>query len=470
MSELERHDIQGMLLSAYGHLPWSANVLLRIDDATKARAWLGSIVPSITPATGKHHERSTNLALAYSGFAKLGLAAVAPAQAFPVAFVEGMASERRANILGDTGSSAPANWAWGNDSSAVDVLLLLFAHERKALEAAVATQRGGFAAAGLSEVATLWGQRHSDGKEHFGFSDGIAQPAIGGERTSEPRRHRTSGANDVAPGEFVLGYRNEYGLPSESPTIDATLDPQGVLPAGPGSARDIGRNGSYLVLRQLEQDVAKFWRYVDTATREQQGSDPIARERLAAKFIGRWPSGAPLVKAPDTDDRSYANDNDFDFARDREGLRCPIGSHIRRANPRDGFVSDRPSDSVRRSNRHRILRRGRSYGPRLEDVLVDDGRSRGLHFICLNSDIERQFEFVHQTWLNNVTFSGLANEVDPLVGTQPGGGLMTIQKRPVRTRLKGLERFVTTRGGAYFFLPGLRALRFVAAFEPGARP
>jgi Dyp-type peroxidase family len=463
MSELERHDIQGMLLSAYGHLPWSANVLLRIGDAPRTRAWLGSLAGTITTATGRQDERGTNVAISYPGLVKIGLDA--PDGAFPLAFIDGMASERRANILGDTGSSAPERWLWGTGPNAVDVLLMLFAHEHAALDASFANHRAAFESAGLQEIVTLFGQRHPDGKEHFGFSDGVAQPSIRGEHCSEPARRRTNSANDVAAGEFILGYSNEYGLPSETPKIDAAADPKAVLSAAAEGKRDFGRNGSYLVLRQLEQDVAKFWRFLDASVRGPDGSDTRARERLAAKLVGRWPSGAPLVKAPDVDDARFANENDFGFASDRDGLRCPIGSHIRRANPRDGFAQEPRQQSVRRSNRHRILRRGRSYGRRLENVLVDDGEPRGLHFICLNSDIERQFEFVHQTWLNNVTFGGLTNEVDPLVGAQCDGAWMTIQRKPLRERVKGIERYVTTKGGAYFLLPGLRALRYLATLD-----
>jgi Dyp-type peroxidase family len=464
MSELERDDIQGMLLSAYGHLPWSANAVLRIVDAGLARKWLAALAESITTATGKQHRRGTNLALTYTGLNKLGLDTAA--MAFPVAFVEGMGSERRARILSDDGPSAPDRWLWGTGPNAVDILLMLFAHEEAALNASLADHRAAFAAGGIHEVVTLFAQRHADGKEHFGFSDGIAQPAIRGETRSEPARRRTNSANDVAAGEFILGYTNEYGLTSETPKVDAAADPGAVLRLATSGKRDFGRNGSYLIVRQLEADVAKFWRFLDTRTQGPNGSDPRAREWLAAKFVGRWPSGAPLVKTPFADDPALRNDNDFGFDADRDGLLCPIGAHIRRANPRDGFAGESAPQSTRRSNRHRILRRGRPYGPRIADALVDDGASRGLIFICLNADIERQFEFVHQTWLNNVTFGGLENEIDPLIGSQSEGAWMTVPKEPFRRRIKGIERYVTTKGGAYCFLPGLRALRYLASLEP----
>jgi len=191
--------------------------------------------------------------------------------------------------------------------------------------------------------------------------------------------------------------------------------------------------------------------------------------RLAAKLIGRWPSGAPLVKYPDADPNAGTgrlnHENDFGYSQlDSAGLACPIGAHIRRANPRDS-LGPTPKAALVSANRHRLLRRGRSYGERLADPLVDDGKKRGLYFICFNGDLERQFEFVQQTWLGSPVFGGLYGETDSIIGTQPlGGGTMTIPREPVRQRVHGLSRFVTVRGGAYFFLPGVRALKYLAAF------
>ena len=428
-----------------------------------SKTWLQSLSAQITTATGKDHERGVNVAFTYTGLKLLGVAA--SSDAFPVAFVDGMASKRRATVLGDVDASAPERWTWGAASDAIHVMLLLFASSEVALDREIEAQRATFGTGGLREIsAPLIGERHADGREHFGFSDGIAQPAIRDERSSEPARRRTSAANDVAAGEFILGYENEYGLLPPTPLVEAASDITGALPLISG-AGDFGRNGSYLVMRQLEQDVAGFWQYLDASTRGPKGSNARAREHLAAKIVGRWPSGAPLILSPDADDPALQDANDFAYDADRDGLRCPVGSHMRRANPRDGFKSDSPSQSLTRSNRHRVLRRGRPYGPRIDDVLVADGRLRGLIFICLNSDIERQFEFIHQTWLNNVSFGGLTNEVDPLLGRQSGRALFTIPRLPLRKRLKNVPRFVTTRGGAYFFLPGIRALRYLAALD-----
>jgi deferrochelatase/peroxidase EfeB len=172
--------------------------------------------------------------------------------------------------------------------------------------------------------------------------------------------------------------------------------------------------------------------------------------------VGRWPNGAPLIRSPE----HPADDNDFGYAEgDAAGLGCPLGAHIRRANPRDVLDPEAgPEQSLRSVNRHRLLRRGRAYGD------PSDPGERGIHFICLNANISRQFEFVQHTWLNNPKFAGLYDDTDPLVATHQGdaGRTFTVQARPLRQCVTGLPAFVSVRGGAYFFLPGIRALRFLA--------
>jgi len=170
------------------------------------------------------------------------------------------------------------------------------------------------------------------------------------------------------------------------------------------------------------------------------------------------------VLSPDGDNPELARADDFAYREtDERGFKCPIGSHIRRSNPRDS-LGPTAAKAKATANRHRILRRGRSYGDRPKDRLVDDGIDRGLHFLCLNSDIERQFEFVQQTWCNNPVFGGLNGEVDPLVGNLTRGDeIFTVPADPLRTRVHNLERFVTVKGGAYFFLPSISALRYLAA-------
>jgi Dyp-type peroxidase family len=467
MEELERKDIQGILLSSYSHLYWAFYVLLQVQEPGAARRGLAAIVDKVTTADGKEEEASVNIALTQTGLARLGLDAAALAS-FPFAFQEGMSSQHRSRILGDTGESAPTAWQWGGPDKSVDILLMLFAPDQPAVEAQLQQARLLFPANGVIEIATLAAQRYPDNKEHFGFADGIGQPVIQGSGRLKRQLERTGHATEVKAGEFILGYVNEYDVPSDSPLVDPAKDPQRVLPeSAGGGARDLGRNGTYLVFRQMTQNVAGFWQFLDEATRHPDGtSDPEARDRLGAKFVGRWKSGAPLVETPDTDCPELGNDNDFGYAQsDPQGFACPFGAHIRRANPRD-CLGDDPREALERARRHRLLRRGRAYGPRAADLLVDDGKERGLHFICLNSDIERQFEFVQQTWVNNPVFDRLSGEVDPLVGDQgKGKGFLTIQGHPIRSRVQNLRAFATIRGGAYFFLPGIRALRYLSSLQ-----
>jgi Dyp-type peroxidase family len=467
MEELERQDIQGILLSSYSHLYWAFYVLLQVQDPDAARRGLSAIVDKVTTAEGKEEEASVNIALTQTGLTKLGLDPAALAS-FPIAFQEGMSSQHRSRILGDTGQSAPAAWKWGEPDKSVDILLMLFAPDQPAVEAQLQQARRLFPANGVIEIDTLAAQRYPDNKEHFGFADGIGQPVIEGSGRLKRQLERTGHATEVKAGEFILGYVNEYDVPSDSPMVDPAKDPRQVLPdSAAGSARDLGRNGTYLVFRQMTQNVAGFWQFLDGATRHSDGeSDPEARDRLGAKFVGRWKSGAPLVETPDTDCPKLGNDNDFGYAQsDSHGFACPFGAHIRRANPRD-CLGDDPKEALERARRHRLLRRGRSYGPRAADPFVDDGKERGLHFICLNSDIERQFEFVQQTWINNPVFDRLNGEVDPLVGDLgKGTGFLTIQGHPIRSRVHDLRPFSTIKGGAYFFLPGIRALRYLSSLE-----
>ncbi|HEY0736602.1 MAG TPA: hypothetical protein VGD69_16920 [Herpetosiphonaceae bacterium] len=487
MAELERHDIQGIVISSYIHLSCAAYVLLRITDADSARRWLAGISDEITTAQAKQEGSSTNIAFTHPGLARLGLDQQA-LTTFSRPFIEGMATEYRARILGDRGDSAPKFWRWGNSNCEqaqednpnppVDILLLLFAEDEPRLAAEIERRRAGFAAGGVEEIMLLDAGRQPDTKEHFGFNDGIGQPVIAGSGKKERQQRRTQHATELPAGEFLMGYTNDYDVIAEGPFVEPDRDPGNLLPVippntqslyDPAGMHDLGRNGSYLVFRQMAQHVADFWQFLDAAARgADSASNPEATTRLGAKFVGRWPSGASLAQHPDrdphADDGTLTNENNFGYAQtDASGFGCPVGSHVRRANPRDSLVAD-PEVARRSANRHRIMRRGRSYGTRQRERLVDDGVERGLHFICLNSDIERQFEFVQLTWINNPAFGGLYNEVDPLIGNlDRTDGVMTIQCDPLRTRVHNLRRFITVRGGAYFFLPGIKALRYLAA-------
>lgn len=465
MSEsIELDDIQGLVTRGYGGLPAAAFALLEIRQPVAARAWLGRLADRVTPGSLRPEASAVHVALGVGGLAKLGLAAETLAQ-FGPEFVDGMTSEFRRRILGDRDNSAPEGWCWGGPSTPpVDVLLLLYARDDTTLAGVYDGLAADFAAGGVALIERLDTAPLSD-REPFGFRDGISQPTIEGlGRADTP-------ANTIKLGEFVLGYQNEYGLYTDRPTVAASADPRGLLPAASDQAdrRDLGRNGTYLVFRQLAQDVHAFWRWADEAARARTGaSSPDSRTRLAAKAVGRWPSGAPVTVTPEHDDPSLGDLNDFGYGKaDGAGLGCPIGAHVRRAHPRDSLDPEPGTDrSIELDKRHRLLRRGRAYGPTVapEDRLAPaDGEPRGLHFISLCANLTRQFEFVQHTWVNNPKFDGLYDDVDPLIGPRgSGGATFTVPERPVRERFGGLPTFVTVRGGGYFFLPGLRALRYLA--------
>jgi Dyp-type peroxidase family len=372
-------------------------------------------------------------------------------------------------ILGDTQSSDPGKWRWGRGE--IHVLLMVFsARERRDADWSALTP-------GLERwaqaVELLDGFLQDNLKEHFGFRDGISQPYIEGSETS--RGARVHVRDSVKPGEFVLGYRNEANVVPTSPYIaasdyDAPDDPKERLPARITDTQriDFGRNGTYLVLRQLRQHVEKFHEYLAERVPGDPTLDPEVkrkRTRIAAKMVGRWPSGAPLVNSPDADRKGFATDNDFGFhERDPHGHACPIGSHIRRSNPRDALVDESrgitAEEALHQSKRHRLLRRGRLY----DDAATKSNASgKGMLFLCLNANIQDQFEFVQHNWVNAPGFGGLEGETDPLVGPRPAGACpMTIQGAQSSERLTGLERFVDVVGGAYFFLPGIKALKCLA--------
>jgi Dyp-type peroxidase family len=462
---LELTDIQGLVFSGYGAKPHAEYLLLQVDDAARARAWLRDLSQQITTGADRPPEVCVNVAFTSAGLAALGLDDDG-LKTFPLEFREGMAgSETRSRALGDTDDSDPVHWLWGALHNPVHVLVMLYATSAPTLVEAAARCLAACSGA-LSCCYRRITHEIPERREHFGFADGIAQPIIRGASSGEDR------GNSVEPGEFILGYENSYGKLPFVPNVRPELDKSAQLAActQEGNRAALGRNGSYLVVRQIEQNVAGFWTYMHNAARNLSGPAATASDAavyLAAKCVGRWPSGAPLVAAPEHDDPRLANEDSFGyFDDDLDGERCPIGSHIRRSNPRDSLEPD-PASSLKVIERHRIMRRGRSYGVHITQpwrTAQDDGVERGLFFICVNANIRRQFEFIQQTWVNNPKFDGLYEERDPLIGnTGSTPGLFTIPGKPMRKRLDGIPAFIRIRGGAYFFLPSPRALRFLAS-------
>jgi Dyp-type peroxidase family len=412
-------------------------VLVRVDDPHAGRDLLRRLLPSVE--SSKHSPDAwVSVAFTHPGLRAIGV----PRQSldsFPVAFRQGMAA--RAEAIGDTGGNAPEHWEAPLGSPDVHLAVSALAPDAARLEAVLEQARA--ALAETPGVSVIWQQEVHQlptGRTSLGFRDGISHPAVEGVHLPGASPHETP----VSPGEFILGYPDETGHPPPMPSPDV-----------------LGRNGTYVVLRKLQTDVAAWRRYL-----REQSTGPEDEALLAAKLIGRWPSGAPLTLAPDRDDPDLAADplrnNDFLYREhDDRGYRCPAGAHIRRVNPRD-------ADIIGDTRLHRIIRRGTSYGPPLPDgVLDDDGAERGLVGVFICAHLERQFEFIKAEWVNDGNFIGYPGEQDPVAGHHGGTGTVTIPARPVRRRLQQLPSFVTTRGGEYCFLPGLRALHWLADLQDG---
>ncbi len=415
-------------------------VLIRVDDPDAGRTLLRRLIPSVkggVPAAAE--DAWVAVAFTYQGLRALGLPQES-LDSFPAAFRQGMAA--RAEAIGDTGPNAPEHWEAPLGGPGVHIAVSALAPDTARLERVL--ERARTALATTPGVTVIWRQEVHQlptGRTSLGFRDGISHPAIEGIPTpnSDPNPHETP----VKPGEFILGYPDETGNLPPMPRPDV-----------------LGRNGTYVAIRKLRTDVAAWRRYL-----RDHSTGPEDEELLAAKLVGRWPSGAPLELAPEHDDPALAADphrnNDFTYREhDDRGYRCPATAHIRRVNPRDATV-------VGDARLHRVIRRGTSYGPPLPGgVLDDDGADRGLVGVFICAHLERQFEFIKAEWVNDGNFIGYPGERDPVAGHHGGTGTVTIPARPVRRRLQDLPSFVTTRGGEYCFLPGLRALHWLADLSP----
>jgi Dyp-type peroxidase family len=453
-SQLDLAEIQGDILRAYGNAyDHTSYAFVRIDaEPAQARAWFAGLLDHVTTAEPWERKPLTtlNVAVSASGLAALGVSAETIGS-FSWEFRQGMAA--RAELLGDVGVSAPASWEAGLGTAEAHVLLTINAQEaedhRRALRKMQAAMKD---AGGVSVVYQVDAQLLDGAREHFGFADGFAQPAIAGATEDKTPGGGVPEAHDawrpLAPGEFILGYPDE----------DTAVDRKRRLPPAPDGP--LGRNATYMVWRKLHQDVA-LWRRTIAAAAERF---PLGDgRRLAAKVVGRWQDGTPLETHPDGPDPAFdataRGANDFRYRADLDGRRCPVGAHIRRANPRDALGNE-----GKLSFRHRMIRRGMPYGPPLpEGELEDDGAERGLVFVSFQASIFRQFEGVQTPWLNDGNIFGLGHDTDFLLGdpTGSGRGKMTIQaKRPFF--LTPQEAFVVTRGGEYLFVPGVSGLLAIA--------
>lgn len=454
---VDKSVVQGLLVSGYKHLRHARFKLFAVTEgapASERAAWLRGL--PVTSGDGKDKTFSLNLALTAAGLRAFGVDDDGLAD-FPETFTEGMTTPHRQRLLGDHTGSTPARWLWGRPDQVIHGVLLCYAVDPTELSRLSEQVEDGPVSIVSDPLETEW---LPDAKEHFGFRDGMGQPEVRGLHKHVP------GRVPIAPGELLLGHTNEYGERTHAPRV---------------GGRDFGVDGTYLVMRQLQQHVGRFWEFVRRKSEEigvgRRFPDADPTMLMAAKMVGRWPGGAPLALSPDRDDRSLATADNFGYADDASGMRCPLGSHVRRAHPRDWFLGRTPAESLAIANRHRILRRGRAYGaplvptmePRALSRAREDNRPRGLMFLCLNANIERQFEVVQHNWLNNPKFGGLYGGADPVVGDHDpetsARNLPTeflIPAEPLRCRVTELQRFVTVRGGAYFFMPSMPAVERLA--------
>lgn len=452
-ARIDLADIQGDILRAYGNdYDNTSYAFVKIEcPPEQARAWFAELLDHVTTAEPWKQGKpltTLNVAVTAAGLSSLGVSEKVLGT-FSREFREGMST--RAKLLGDVGPSAPDTWESGLGTGDAHVLLTINAQKEEDHERALGKMRAAMDAAGGLRIVYEEDTKLLPGsREHFGYADGFAQPAIEGVNEDKARGGgvpvKNGGWRPLAPGEFVLGYPDE----------DTRDDPKRRLPNAPSVP--LGKSGTYMVWRKLYQDVARWRRVMSESAEIYEAGD---EDKLAAKVVGRWPNGTPLVTHPDKPDPSFeagdAGANGFRYDSDLDGKRCPLGSHIRRSNPRDalGFEGNL-------SFRHRMIRRGMPYGePLAEGETADDGVDRGLVFVSFQASISRQFEGVQVQWLNTGNLFGLGKDTDFILGDPGGEGKMTIQGDPPFF-LSPQEVFVKTRGGEYLFVPGVSALSAIA--------
>lgn len=491
-SSVDYADIQGLVRFGYGALTEASFLLLRIRDTRTARIWLSSAPISNAVALPQAPNTALQVAFTCEGLRVLGLSENL-LSGFSAEFYSGMSGDAsRSRRLGDEGANSPEYWEWGGSEKIPHLVVMLYARENQLNDWSKVVRGPQWEDA--FDVLDSLPTSNLFGVEPFGFKDGISQPTVDWERRRQVGGDELVYGNLVCLGEFLLGYPNEYGKYTDRPLLPIS-NQTSVLPAAEDHPElcDLGQNGTYLVFRQLDQDVRGFWQFMD----RHANSDPRTRQELAELLVGRQQNGDPLIELSQQPiagiDSKDAAQNQFTFDSDSKGLRCPLGAHIRRANPRTtdlpgassnifsklkhtlGFNENSFGEDVIASTRfHRLLRRGREYGPALSisDALQTarpDEASRGIHFISLGANISRQFEFVQNAWLMSSKFAGLTGESDPLLGNrepiqdgQATNAFFITQKGAPKRCINAVPQFITVRGGAYFFLPGLRALRFIA--------
>lgn len=434
--------------------PVARYILLEIVDAPTGQAFVRLLLDLITTAErwDTKPDSTLNIAFTYQGLVRLGLPD-ATLLSFPVEFVQGM--KARGPILNDTGRSAPANWDPVWCEGCVHAWVGIYAESAEILEMRcdrllrIMEETGGARHLYTQDAGALKIDGQYTTKEHFGYTDGFGNPDFeGANRKSQPGQGKLTGDGrwvPLATGEFLLGYPDEAGE----------------LPVAP-VPHLLAQNGTFMVYRKLHENVATFRNYLEEHGSRYAGG----KEKLAAKFVGRWQDGTPLEISPDRPDQTLVQDpqrnTKFTYGNDLEGARCPIGAHIRRTNPRDAF-----GFNGQLVNRRRIMRRGLPYGPWTPlDRPASDAGEHGVIFIVLNASIFRQFEFVHQQWIEYGNDAHQGNDKDLLLGNHGGEGKVMIQGTTDPSNppylCARLPNFVELRGGDYFFMPSFTALRLIA--------
>lgn len=440
---LDIADIQSPILRVRPAPYVGCHVLVHFGNAAQGREFLRRLLPHVVSAADfAAAETWVAVALTYSGLQALGVPQ-ASLDSFPSAFREGMAA--RASAFEGAEDSFPQHWDAPYGSGRIHAALTLLSVSNRGWEDTLALARQQLE--DLPAVQILAREDFAQvpgGRTPFGYKDGISFPQIRGNLQSPI----VSPEEPIAAGEFVLGYPGEGGRAIPMPTPDP-----------------LGRNGTFLGFRKLHSRVAAFRQFL----RDNSGPR-LSPELLAAKVIGRWPSGAPLVLAPDADQPEIGSDlqrmNNFLYTsggtQGDAALRCPVGAHIRRMNPRDT-----PLPVMTDVKLHRIIRHGTAYGPPLPDgVFEDDGQARGIFFIFLSATAPDTYEFLKKQWINDGNFLGLGTERDPIAGAHDGTGQFTIPLRPLRRKVPMLESFTRTMGGEYGFMPSLTALKWIAELAP----
>jgi len=482
---MKHPDVQALVYASFAQLRHCRYLLLRILDADAARSWLRQpeVLGLVKGGGDLGRENAEDEVLAVA-FTHAGLLAMGLEEdehfPFPTAFREGMNQPDRARALYDQNVDA---WAWGDlggaDEGERQNVHLLLAHFRHAAFEAESgplslpvLARSGLEVVQVVKTCPSYIQSDGGGTqlfEPFGFRDGLSQPVLksNADESRMQRQRREQVGSDlaedsvVADGEFILGWPNEYGDPAYAPD-DARWR---VARRGGAPPQRFATHGTYLAVRHIRQHVDRFDAFA--------AAHPAPDEKtpsLVEKMVGRRIDGTPLVDCP----FAPSDPDAFRFrVNDAEGFQCPLGSHIRRGNPRDTLGFDVPS-GVAQSKRHRLIRRARIYAGECQQAELGgcghpDGRrgcGQGLFFIAINADLDRQFEFVQQRWVGNPRFADLAGENDPIMGG-PGANAFTVQGPAVGRRTVDIPAFTEMVGGGYFFLPGLSALRFLA--EGGER-